>query len=1351
MTNNTGQGIRTVEVQAPETPTNKLIFGKAIINGIKTKYMYDTGANHTVISQELMKKLSDNSPATMTPYTGPKVTSCDKEVNPSGIVTIDNTIFAKNIAIRHARMLVVPNLCYEFILGLDLMNLIPEYLKRNSELIKAVEKFSQEIEELNQEKEKKLNAINIECSSPLIEDDGDTLIFPGFFDEPEKQVMPNTSQKVMPSTSLQVMPCTSQQAMSRTCHQEYENQPDDLNNEECCQIRTDISEKLNSISGDDNTVIQPTLNPNMQFSIKLIDPDQRPIKCKARPLPFNLKNKVKEAIDEQVRAGIIRPSTSEWASALHVVHKPNGKIRLTVDYKRINNLIESDPYPLPSIKDLYVHFSRKKYLSKFDLWKGYHQFITQHESVKITAFICEFGTYEYITMPMGIKTAPGCFQRGMNNILKPLIDQGKVSPYLDDILLGTDSIKEHIELVDQLIQILKENDIKVSIEKCKILQTNIDFLGHILSKGEIKNDPKRAECIRTMAQPTTIKELQRVLGIFGYQRDFVENYAAIAQPLYDIMNLKNVPKHLRKKNGAVNGKLVPIVWTQPAIESFEKLREIISSDLVIGTPDFEQPFELTTDASGHAYGAVLEQMRADKKIVVGYFSKSYTSTQNRYSTSEKELLAIIMSIEHYHTFLYGRKFTVWTDHQPLTFLINKKDPHKRLERWIMRLWMYDFVIKYKPGNENIVADALSRLGEDSPITDENKNCGEDYFDVLVAAISTEDTNEQSTDNGQIPISYDRCSAVLAYEPTSTNEDEYEIYNQTQNTDNDIVWIKDLIKKHADNRPDTSTFDNNIRGALFKEYTRLRLINNILYRETEDINGKKHLQFVLAKESLPGVMKLIHESVYGAHLGRKKTIVKATSRFYRPYLKNYINKYVKTCDMCQKIKILPTRKAELKYLLPSRTNQIIASDFAGPMQTTENGNKYIQIICDLAGKYIVLRAHKSKEMQNAVDMLVNDWCCTFGIPEQILTDGGKEYQNALWDSICELLDIERLKTTPYHPECDGQSERVVRTIKTCIRAYSEDNPNWDLYLTQLAYAYNCSVHDTTGFSPFQVMFGREPRLPIDLIFPNKTQLENPDRNEELTIKMADVRNTYELAFELDEFTQFKDFDVDSITYNEVSRYVKGLKNSMQECFEKLNHNKQVRMETAKIRHDRKIKKLQYELYDKVLVNHPKIKKGTSQGISPKYWGPFEIVGVNKNGVDYLIRQIGKPKGKIRQLHQNNLKQYFSRGIEHAEVVVSQSQNQSQSQPVIQNQPAIQSQSIIQSQPVNHNQQIDLNPDIVMPNIVDNVRTKRSYNKNPNCLRWKQASNEDSESSSDAESSINEVYQLPNSRYNLRRRR
>ena len=127
-------------------------------------------------------------------------------------------------------------------------------------------------------------------------------------------------------------------------------------------------------------------------------------------------------------------------------------------------------------------------------------------------------------------------------------------------------------------------------------------------------------------------------------------------------------------------------------------------------------------------------------------------------------------------------------------------------------------------------------------------------------------------------------------------------------------------------------------------------------------------------------------------------------------------------------------------MPSRTNQIIASYFAGPMQTTVSGNKYIQIICDLAGKYIVLRAHKSKEMANAVDMLVNDWCCIFGILEQILTDGGKEFQNALWDGICEFLDIERKKTTPYHKECNGQSERTARTVKTCIRAYSYDNLN-----------------------------------------------------------------------------------------------------------------------------------------------------------------------------------------------------------------------------------------------------------------------------------------------------------------------
>ena len=194
-------------------------------------------------------------------------------------------------------------------------------------------------------------------------------------------------------------------------------------------------------------------------------------------------------------------------------------------------------------------------------------------------------------------------------------------------------------------------------------------------------------------------------------------------------------------------------------------------------------------------------MHENKRSIIGYFSRGYTDTQKRYATSEKELLAIVMSIENFHTFLYGKKFTVWTDHQPLTFLINKKDPHKRLERWIMRLWLYDFIIKYKPGQDNVVADALSRMGEDTPKEDQNTKVGEDYFDIVVATLSISDNNhevvqgilnDQNKDTDINIISQSttttdhiRCTAVIAHEPTSINDDEYDIYIQTQNSDHNI--------------------------------------------------------------------------------------------------------------------------------------------------------------------------------------------------------------------------------------------------------------------------------------------------------------------------------------------------------------------------------------------------------------------------------------------------------------------------------------------------------------------------------------------------------------------------------------
>ena len=234
-------------------------------------------------------------------------------------------------------------------------------------------------------------------------------------------------------------------------------------------------------------------------------------------------------------------------------------------------------------------------------------------------------------------------------------------------------------------------------------------------------------------KPITVNQLQSWLGVANYYRKYIQNYAEIAQPLYDLMGLKNVPKNCRKKNGAVDGKKVNLEWNEKAEENFYKIQQILCSNLILALPNFDEIFELSTDASEFGYGAVLEQEVNGERRPIAYFSRSYTPTQRKYATPEKELLALVMAVEYFHQYLYGKHFKVHTDHQPLTWISTKKNVHPRLERWIMRLSIYSFDIVYKPGSENIVPDCFSRIEDENNVDHE----AEDYLDNLVAAIDYE--------------------------------------------------------------------------------------------------------------------------------------------------------------------------------------------------------------------------------------------------------------------------------------------------------------------------------------------------------------------------------------------------------------------------------------------------------------------------------------------------------------------------------------------------------------------------------------------------------------------------------------
>ena len=587
----------------------------------------------------------------------------------------------------------------------------------------------------------------------------------------------------------------------------------------------------------------------------------------------------------------------------------------------------------------------------------------------------------------------------------------------------------------------------------------------------------------------------------------------------------------------------------------------------------------------------------------------------------------MVSIEYFHEYLYGKLFSANTDHLPLTWLQTKKNVHPRLERWLLRLSLYEFEINYKPGKENIVADGLSRLPDEEEI---NRDQNDDYFDTLIANIDEININEQ-TYSSSSNNSSEEFSSNSDTEVSKQNIVDFTSLNDEQNKDPDIKWIINLIKTNGKNKPKIDLFENLNRRVFFKEYNNLRLIDDSLFKINLNKEGNYDLQFVLPKQCEEKIIKHIHSSVFNAHLGREKTKQKILARFYRAFLSKNIKLIVKQCDVCQRVK--NSKQTNNSKLIPIRTyqtNELITTDFAGPFKKTSRGNVHFQIVIDHFSKYAEFKPVKNTKANTAADVIVNDWCCRYGIPHGILSDQGTQYQSKLLDLVYDHLDIKRLKTTPFHPQCDGQSERTVQTLKNMIKCYVDENQeSWDLDFQKYAFAYNSSVHCITNQTPFEMMFGRKPRIPIDILIPNSFE-----QNRE-PIKFSS-KQTNELG--LVEILADEEPTENNIP-EEAKIYLNNLKQKLTNSFEIAKLNRNIRMDKVKIDHERRLRKFDYKIGDLVLTDHPKLKRGLLQGIARKYYRLFEIVGKNLNGVDFFIKKVGSKRGKIKQYHKSRLKIYY----------------------------------------------------------------------------------------------------------------
>lgn len=401
---------------------------------------------------------------------------------------------------------------------------------------------------------------------------------------------------------------------------------------------------------------------------------------------------IKEEIQRLLKAGLIVPSSSQWTSPVVVVEKKNGKKRLCVDYRKLNNVTKKDSYPLPRIDDMLETLSGTQWFSSLDLASGFWQVELEQKDREKSTFITRFGTYEFTVMPFGLCNAPATFQRLMDTVLRDILWQFVVV-YIDDINIGSKTFEEHLVHLEQVFSRLEEAGLKLSPEKCFFFKDEIPFLGHVVSRTGIHTDPEKLKVIKEFPVPRDLTQLRGFIALASYYRKFVKNFSSVVEPL----------NRLLKKN-------TPYVWGKDQHDAFERLKTCLTTPPILAYPNFEKPFILYTDASTFALGAILSQKDEFKRErVIAYASRTLHKHERNYGVTELECLAVVWAVRYFHHYLHGQRFTVITDHAALKYLLKMTNPIGKLGRWLMTLNGYDLEIINRPGKQHSNVDTLSRI------------------------------------------------------------------------------------------------------------------------------------------------------------------------------------------------------------------------------------------------------------------------------------------------------------------------------------------------------------------------------------------------------------------------------------------------------------------------------------------------------------------------------------------------------------------------------------------------------------------------------------------------------------------
>ena len=420
--------------------------------------------------------------------------------------------------------------------------------------------------------------------------------------------------------------------------------------------------------------------------------DASPIQQKPYRVPYAQRDLVEQELDRMLQANVIRPSTSPWASPIVLVTKKDGNVRFCVDYRKLNQVAKFDAYPMPRIEELIDTIGPAGVITTLDLAKGYWQIPVDEESKDKTAFTTPFGLYEFEVMPFGLHSAPATFQRMINHTLRDCWPFARA--YIDDIVIFSRSWEEHLVHLQGVFTCLQTAKLTINVSKCQFGRNEVRYLGHVIGGGTVRPDPQKLEAVNNYPKPVSKKEVRAFLGLAGYYRRFVPHFATIAEPLTELTKGKNPDQ---------------VKWNERCGEAFRKLKELLSTPPILKVAEPNKQYVLQTDASEQGLGAVLSQIGENgEEHPVAFASRKFLPREKNYSVIEKECLAIVWSLQVFHVYLYGQKFSIETDHQPLSWLGRMKNNNQRLTRWALSIQPYRFEIRHRSGSSNGNVDGLSR-------------------------------------------------------------------------------------------------------------------------------------------------------------------------------------------------------------------------------------------------------------------------------------------------------------------------------------------------------------------------------------------------------------------------------------------------------------------------------------------------------------------------------------------------------------------------------------------------------------------------------------------------------------------